>query len=71
MTCHTEKQFTGELAGLRQRVAVLRTMAAEHKQLDEALQESQQVLQKILESVTYGISAAEADGTARCQTKNR
>ena len=56
-----EEHFTSELAGLRQRVAELKTLATEHKRLEEALQESQEVLRKIFESVTDGIPATDLD----------
>jgi GAF domain-containing protein len=51
-TYKTEEQITSELAGLRQKVARLEALATEQKQLEEALQESQEVLRKIFESVT-------------------
>jgi len=51
----TEEQLTSELAGLRQKIAGLKTIATEQKRLEEALQDSQQVLRKIFESVTDGI----------------
>jgi len=70
-TCQTEEQPTSELAGLRRRVAELKTLATEHKRLEEALQESQQVLRKIFESVTDGISATDLDGITRCKPKNK
>ncbi|MBA7563178.1 hypothetical protein ES708_04831 [subsurface metagenome] len=60
-TYQTEEQLTGELAGLRQRVAELKTLATEHKRLEEALQESQQVLRKIFESVTDGTTVTDSD----------
>ncbi|NQT31764.1 MAG: hypothetical protein HQ588_05460 [Deltaproteobacteria bacterium] len=70
-TYQKEEHLTSELAGLRQRVAELKTLATEHKRLDEALQESQQVLRKIFESVTDGISATDLDGITRCKPKNK
>jgi len=70
-TCQTEEQPTSELAGLRQRVAELKTLATEHERLEEALQESQQVLRKIFESVTDGIPANDLDGITRCKPKNK
>jgi cell shape-determining protein MreC len=60
-TYHTEEQLTGELAGLRQKVAELKILATEHERLEKALQESQEVLQKILESVTNSIPVTELD----------
>lgn len=51
-TYQTEEQLTSELAGLRQKVARLEALATEHKRLEEALQESQEVLRKIFQSVT-------------------
>ena len=66
-----EEQITSQLAGLRQRVAELKTLATEHERLEEALQESQQVLRNIFESVTDGISAADLDGITRCKPKNK
>ena len=70
-TCQTEEQPTIELAGLRQRVAELKILATEHKRLEEALQESQQVLRKIFESVTDGMSATDLDGITRCKPTNK
>lgn len=55
----TEEQLTSELAGLRQKIAGLKTIATEHKRLEEALRESQEVLRKIFESVADGIPAAD------------
>ena len=51
-TYQTEEQITSELAGLRQKVARLEALATEQKRLEEALQESQEVLRKIFETVT-------------------
>ena len=70
-TYQAEEQPTSELAGLRQRVAELKTLATEQERLEEALQESQQVLRKVFESVTDGISATDFDGITRCQPKNK
>ena len=70
-TYQTEEQLTSELAGLRQRVAELKTLATEQERLEEALQESQQVLRKVFESVTDGISVADFDGITRCQPKDK
>ena len=70
-TCQAEEQPTSELAGLRRRVAELKTLTTEHKRLEEALQESQQVLQKIFESVTDGKSATDLDGITRCKPKKK
>jgi len=57
----TEEQLTSELAGLRQKIAGLKTIATEQKRLEEALQDSQQVLRKIFESVTDSIPATDLD----------
>ena len=70
-TYQTEEKLTSELAGLRQRVAELKTLATEHERLEEALQESQEVLRKIFESVTDGISATDLDGITRCKPENK
>jgi cell shape-determining protein MreC len=51
-TYQTEEQLTSELARLRQKVAGLEALATEQKRLEEALQESQEVLRKIFGSVT-------------------
>jgi GAF domain-containing protein len=51
-TFQTEEQLTSELAGLRQKVARLEALATEQKRLEEALQESQEALRKIFQSVT-------------------
>ena len=56
-----EEQLTSELAGLRQKIAGLKTIATEQKRLEEALKESQEVLRKIFESVTDGIPATDLD----------
>jgi PAS domain-containing protein len=56
-----EEQITSQLAGLRQRAAKLEALTTEHKRLDEALRESQEVLRKIFESVTDGIPATDLD----------
>ena len=60
-THQTEEQLTSELAGLRQKVAELKTLATEHERLEEALQESQEALRKIFESVTDDIPATDLD----------
>ena len=60
-TYQTEEKLTSQLAGLRQKVAELKTLATEHERLEEALQESQEVLRKIFESVTDGIPATDLD----------
>ena len=60
-TYQTEEKLTSELAGLRQKVAELKTLATEHERLEEALQESQEVLRKIFESVTNSIPATDSD----------
>ena len=60
-TYQTEEQLSSELTGLRQKVAELKTLATEHERLEEALQESQEVLRKIFESVTDGIPATDLD----------
>jgi PAS domain-containing protein len=67
----TEEQLTSELAGLRQKIAGLKTIATEQKRLEEALQESQQVLRKIFESVTDGISATDLDDIATGAKPNK
>jgi len=66
-----EEQITSQLAGLRQRAAKLEALTTEHERLEEALQESQEVLRKIFESVTDGTSATELDGITRCKPKNK
>ena len=60
-TYQTEEQLTSELARLRQKVAGLEALATEHERLEEALQESQEVLRKIFESVIDGIPATDSD----------
>jgi len=67
----TEEPITSQLAGLRQRAAKLEALTTEHKRLDEALEESQEVLRKIFESVTDGTSATELDGITRCKPKDK
>jgi cell shape-determining protein MreC len=57
----TEEQLSSELTKLRQKVAGLEALATEHKRLEEALQESQEVLRKIFESVTNSIPATDLD----------
>jgi len=56
-----EEQITNQLAWLRQRAAKLEALTTEHKRLEEALQESQEVLRKIFESVTDSIPATDPD----------
>jgi len=56
---------------LRQRAAKLEALTTEHKRLDEALQESQEVLRKILESVTDNTPAIDLDGITQCQPKKK
>jgi hypothetical protein len=59
-----EEQITSQLAGLRQRAAKLEALTIEHKRLEEALEESQEVLRKIFESVTDNIPAPDFDAAA-------
>jgi len=62
---------TSQLVRLRQRAAKLEALTTEHKRLDEALQESQEVLRKILESVTDNTPATDLDGITQCQPKKK
>jgi hypothetical protein len=56
-----ENPITSQLDGLRQRAAKLEALTTEQKRLEEALEESQEVLRKIFESVAASLPAADFD----------
>jgi len=56
-----EEKVTSQLAGLRRKAAKLEALTTEHKRLEEALEESQEVLRKIFESVAASLPATDFD----------
>lgn len=53
----SEEQTKNQLAGLRQKAAKLEALSTEQKRLEETLEDSQEVLRKILESVAASLPA--------------